>query len=233
MTKEEPLLTLDRKFFPHSDLVVYSQGTLKPDTHCCRGTPNSAFSTTAIKDGSLGQAPPHTHAHGTSTTSNSSVNTLDAERADRISRLAGLERVATLRGANQYPAQGSQYIQQQQPPGYFDNAPNLRKSTVGSASATGSGGDSDKMSEDQDDGISSAGMSDEGNASFSAGSGNPLGVSGNYDLVGFGETASSTGPTSISNRSTAAGKDTGGAGSPTFAKQHNRDSGSPMQGLED
>ncbi len=214
MTKEEPLLTLDRKFFLHSDLVVYTQGTLKNDTHYCRGTPNSAFSTTAIKDGSLGQAPPHTHTHGTSTTSNSSVNTLDAERADRISRLAGLERVATLRGANQYPAQGSQHIQQQQPPGYFDNAPNLRKSTVGSASATGSGGDSDKMSEDQDDGISSAGMSDEGN-------------------VGFGETASSTGPTSISNRSTAAGKDAGGAGSPTFAKQHNRDSGSPMQGLED
>lgn len=183
------------------------------------GTPNSAFSTTAIKDGSLGQAPPHTHAHGTSSTSNSSANTLDAERADRISRLAGLERVATLRGANQHLAQGSQHVQQQQPPGYFDNASYLRKSTVGSASATGSGGDSDKMSEDQDDGISSAGMSDEGNAS----------------LVGFGETASSTvsGPTSISNKTAATGKDARGAGSPTSAKQRNRDSGSPMQGLED
>ena len=186
----------------------------KPDTHGCRGTPNSAFSTTAIKDGSLGQAPPHTHAHGTSSTSSSSTNTLDAERADRISRLAGLERVATLRGANQHLSQGSQHSQQQQPLGYFDNVSHLRKSTVGSASATGSGGDSDKMSEDQDDGISSAGMSDEGNAS----------------LVGFGETASSTGPTSISNRKTATGKD---AGSPTSTKQHNRDSGSPMHGLED
>ena len=87
---------------------------------------------------------------------------------------------------------------------------------MGSASATGSGGDSDKMSEDQDDGISSGGMSDEGNAS----------------LVGFGETASSTGPTSIVNKTTAPGKDSGGAASPTSTKQHNRDSGSPMQGLE-
>ncbi|KAL9137148.1 MAG: hypothetical protein Q9175_001633 [Cornicularia normoerica] len=183
------------------------------------GTPSSAFSTTAIKDGSLGQAPPHTHTHGASSTSNSSANTLDAERADRISRLAGLERVATIRGANQHLAQGSQHVQQPQPPGYFDIAANLRKSTVGSASATGSGGDSDKMSEDQDDGISSGGMSDEGNAS----------------LVGFGETASSTvsGPTSISNRMAATGKDADVADSPTSAKQHNRDSDSPMQGLED
>ena len=84
---------------------------------------------------------------------------------------------------------------------------------MGSASATGSGGDSDKMSEDLDDAISSAGMSDEGNAS----------------LVGFGETAS--GPTSVSNRTATTGKDAGG--SPTSAKQHNRDSGSPMRGLED
>ena len=84
---------------------------------------------------------------------------------------------------------------------------------MGSASATASGGDSDKMSEDQDDGISSAGMSDEGNAS----------------LVGFGETASSTGPMSVPNRTTSMGKET----SPTSTKQHNRDSDSPMQGLED
>ena len=205
MKGEEPPLTLARRFFVPIKCRL--------DTHYCRGTPNSAFSTTAIKDGSLGQAPPHTHAHGTSSTSNSSANTLDAERADRISRLAGLERVATLRGANQHLAQGSQHGQPPQPLGYFDNASTLRKSTVGSASATGSGGDSDKMSEDQDDGISSAGMSDEGNAS----------------LVGFGETASSTGPMSIPNRMTATGKDA----SPTSAKQHYRDSGSPMQGLEE
>lgn len=199
----------------HSDAGRLLSEEHKPDAHNCRGTPNSAFSTTAIKDGSLGQAPPHTHGHSNSSTSNTSANTLDAERADRISRLAGLERVATLRGASQHLVQGSQHVQQQQPPGYFDNASGLRKSTVGSASATGSGGDSDKMSEDQDDGISSTGMSDEGNAS----------------LVGFGETAS--GFTSISNRTSAPAKDPGGATSPTSAKEQNRESGSPMQGLED
>lgn len=74
---------------------------------------------------------------------------------------------------------------------YFDsNALQVKeRSTVGSASATGSVGgrttwasgsvdyDVDKMSEDQDDGVSSTGgFSDEGNAS----------------LVGFGEGASST-----------------------------------------
>lgn len=197
---------------------MYSLDSVQSNAHCYRGTPNSAFSTTAIKDGLLGQAPPHSHAHDTSLTSNTSANTLDAERADRISRLAGLERVATLRGANQHLAQGNQHVQQQQAPGHFDNASVLRKSTVGSASATGSGGESDKMSEDQDDGISITGTSEEGNAS----------------LVGFGETASSTvsGPTSMSNRTAATGKDAGGPGSPTSAKQH-RDSGSPMQGLED
>lgn len=132
-----------------------------------------------------------------------------------------------MRGANQHLAQGSQQGQQLQPPGYFDNATNLHKSTVGSASATGSaggrttwvsGGDSDKMSEDQDDGISSAGMSDEGNAS----------------LVGFGEGAGSTvsGPTSTLGRTTL-GKECGGVGSPTSGKQYNKDSGSPMQVVED
>ena len=73
------------------------------------------------------------------------------------------------------------------------------------------------MSEDQDDGISSAGMSDEGNAS----------------LVGFGETASSTGRTSVSNRTITMGKDAGSASSPASTKQHHRDSGSPMQVSED
>lgn len=76
--------------------------------------------------------------------------------------------------------------------GYFDSYPQMLKerSTVGSASATGSVGgrttwasgsdafDPDKMSEDHDDDTSSSvdGMSDEGNAS----------------LVGFGEGANST-----------------------------------------
>ncbi|KAI9795736.1 MAG: hypothetical protein M1825_001258 [Sarcosagium campestre] len=173
------------------------------------GTPNSgttslsALSTTAIKDGHQGHAPPHTHTQGHrhSNSSSSNTNTLEAERADRISRLAGLERVATARGssgsANLAPGAAAA-----QPPGYFDNinAQVKERSTVGSASATGSVGgrtttwasssdanDADKMSEDQDDGVSSTGgFSDEGNAS----------------LVGFGEGASSTisGPVSTGSR---------------------------------
>ena len=115
-------------------------------------------------------------------------------------------------------------MQQQQPPGYFDNASVLHKSTVGSASATGSAGGrntwasgsdvGDRMSEDQDDGLSSAGMSDEGNAS----------------LVGFGEGAGSTtsGPTSSSGK----WRESAGAGiSPASGKQQRRD-GSPMEGVE-
>jgi hypothetical protein len=148
------------------------------------GTPNSTttslstLSVVAIKDGAVGHV-------GRGATS--SANTLEAERADRISRLAGLERVATARGgggANLAP--GST----QTPPNYIDNTPLFReRSTVGSASATGSVGgrttwasgsidyDADKMSEDQDDGVSSVGgFSDEDKAS----------------LVGFGEGAGST-----------------------------------------
>ncbi|KAJ5114645.1 hypothetical protein NUU61_000404 [Penicillium alfredii] len=149
------------------------------------GTPNSgttslsALSTTAIKDGHQGQPFPHgRHAHQSSSASISSTTTLEAERADRISRLAGLERVATARAGANRPL-------------------GLPCLTVGSASATGSVGgrttwasgsdafEADKMSEgpDPDDGVSSASnVSDEGNAS----------------LVGFGEGANSTisGPTS-------------------------------------
>lgn len=105
-----------------------------------------------------------------------------------------------------------------QPPGYFDNVPMQPKerSTVGSASATGSVGgrttwasgsdvyEADKMSEDPDDGVSSsAGLSDEGNAS----------------LVGFGEGASSTisGPISSIGGRALAGRQSGLA-SPTIAK---------------
>lgn len=173
-----------------------------------------------------------------STSSNSSTNTLDAERADRISRLAGLERVATVRqgssGPNSSLAPGglSGMPMLQPPPGYFDNTGNLlgkEKSTVGSASATGSVGgrttwadgsdvyDADKMSEDQDDGISSAGLSDEGNAS----------------LVGFGETASTTsGPISKSSRMARTGS---GFGNPSAAKGTSyvsRDGGDAMQGIQ-
>jgi hypothetical protein len=116
-----------------------------------------------------------------------SAHTLEAERADRISRLAGLERVATTRPTplgHLAPGTGPSHGQ-----GLAD-APQFReRSTVGSASATGSVGgrttwasgsvdyDADKMSEDQDDTVSSTGgFSDEDKAS----------------LVGFGEGASST-----------------------------------------
>jgi len=154
------------------------------------------LSVVAIKDGAVG--------HGGRGAA-SSATTLEAERADRISRLAGLERLSTGRQTsygNLAPAGGVA----NPPPGYFDTAvPQVKeRSTVGSASATGSVGgrttwasgsvdyDVDKMSEDQDDGVSSTGgLSDEGNAS----------------LVGFGEGASSTisGPISTATaRATAA-----------------------------
>ena len=145
--------------------------------------------------------------------------------------------MSTVRGAHAYlapSAQVNQQQQQQQHAGYFDNAANhlaKERSTVGSASATGSLGggttwasgsdlyDADKMSEDQDDGVSSGGLSDEGNAS----------------LVGFGEGASSTisGPISSSGRIPRGSKIAAGLGSPAPTKQNHQDSGSPMQGVEE
>ena len=121
-----------------------------------------------------------------------STTTLEAERADRISRLAGLERVATARSTSQ--SQPGVAAPAGPTSGYFDHSGMREKSTVGSASATGSVGgrttwasgsdafDADKMSEGPDDGISSAGnISDEGDAS----------------LVSFGEGASTlSGPSS-------------------------------------
>ncbi|EME77999.1 uncharacterized protein MYCFIDRAFT_22983, partial [Pseudocercospora fijiensis CIRAD86] len=165
------------------------------------GTPNSTRSTTtsmselstvAIKDGHRGHLPHHQHHQGPSGLSNQ----LDAERADRISRLAGLERVTTARNpqtpnsvGNVTPgASGGQAV----PPAvsYFDSTGNpvlgRERSTVGSASATGSvgarttwAGDSeagdnyDKMSESQDqdmdmDNSSVGGMSEEGTPSLVA-----------------------------------------------------------------
>ncbi|KAF2266178.1 hypothetical protein CC78DRAFT_161228 [Lojkania enalia] len=145
----------------------------------CRGTPNSTtttmseLSTVAIKDGHRGHFPHH-HLPA------------DAERADRISRLAGLERVAV---TGRHPHGLTPGSANQPPPGYFDanNQPQLyrERSTVGSASATGSVGgrttwasgsdvyDPDRMSEDQDNETSSmGGFSDEA-----------------ASLVGFGEGA--------------------------------------------
>lgn len=143
------------------------------------GTPNSTttsmseLSTVAIKDGHRGHFP---HQR----------NPAEAERADRISRLAGLERVAVSGRTPQGLAPGSVA---NPPPGYFDsnNQPQIfrERSTVGSASATGSVGgrttwasgsdviDPDRMSEDQDVETSSVGgFSDEA-----------------ASLVGFGEGA--------------------------------------------
>ena len=169
----------------------------------------SALSVVAIKDGTMGHGG-HRGGH------HSSGAMLEAERNDRISRLAGLERVATSRP---HPNTGSA----NPPPGYFDNTvPQIReKSTVGSASATGSVGgrtewanesvdytDADKMSEDQDDGISStSGLRDEED---------------NASLVGFGEGASSTMSGPIS---TAAAR--------AQARHNilNRQSGTPMSGV--
>ncbi|KAI9891622.1 MAG: hypothetical protein M1814_002556 [Vezdaea aestivalis] len=181
------------------------------------GTPNSgttslsALSTTAIKDGQQGHALPHHHSTA------ASRNVLDAERADRISRLAGLERVATARQSGlSAPAQG---LAHNAPPGYFDgiNPSTVKeRSTVGSASATGSVGgvttwasssdvhDVDKMSEEQDDGVSSTGaLSDEGNAS----------------LVGFGEGASSTISGPISARVQSGGRQ-GSVASPSASRSN-------------
>jgi hypothetical protein len=192
----------------------------------------SALSTTAIKDGHQGHALSHGQHHHSTRDSSSSTNTLDAERADRISRLAGLERVATVRPSQSghlNPGSGTN-----PPPGYFDNLPPQvrERSTVGSASATGSVGgrttwasgsidyDADKMSED--DGVSSTGGFSDENAS----------------LVGFGEGAGSTVSVPIS---TATSKATAArynpAGSPSTNKfssvpaSHLPQVGSPMSGV--
>jgi hypothetical protein len=133
----------------------------------------SELSTVAIKDGHRGHFPHHQHP-------------ADAERADRISRLAGLERVAV---TGRHPYGLVPGAANNPPPGYFDanNQPQIfrERSTVGSASATGSVGgrttwasgsdvyDPDKMSEDpEDDRGSTGGFSDEA-----------------VSLVGFGEGA--------------------------------------------
>lgn len=133
----------------------------------------SELSTVAIKDGHRGHFPHHR-------------NPAEAERADRISRLAGLERVAVSGRTSQGLNPGSAA---NPPPAYFDanNQPQLfrERSTVGSASATGSVGgrttwasgsdvyEADRMSEDQDmDTSSMGGFSDEA-----------------ASLVGFGEGA--------------------------------------------
>ncbi|TEY78794.1 hypothetical protein BOTCAL_0045g00100 [Botryotinia calthae] len=176
------------------------------------GTPNStttslsALSTTAIKDGHRGSAHPTASSHHQHTLSS---NTLEAQRADRISRLAGLERVTTATPQN--PSGNTSVPATGQIPGYFDQAGNpvytTRMSTVGSASATGSltgrtttwasnstkgqtEADDDEMSMDNNfreiddrDRFSASAMDEEGNED---------GMSDDTSLVGFGEGAGST-----------------------------------------
>lgn len=145
----------------------------------------SELSTVAIKDGHRGHLPHHGQSHGPSGLGTQ----LDAERADRISRLAGLERVTTVR--NPMPVAGNLTPGAAAPPpqpvhSYFDATGNpaigRERSTVGSASATGSvgahttwagseAGDVDKMSESQDmdmETSSVGGMSEEGTPSLVA-----------------------------------------------------------------
>ncbi|KAF2100158.1 hypothetical protein NA57DRAFT_38536 [Rhizodiscina lignyota] len=187
------------------------------------GTPNSGttsmseLSTVAIKDGHRGHLPHH-------------QNPMDAERADRISRLAGLERVvpgttAPRNPSNLAPYAGGAQGHASQAPAYFDqnNNPQImrERSTVGSASATGSVGgrttwasgsdvyDPDKMSEDQDIPASADGDRDAQMEAETASS-----VGGFSDeaasLVGFGEGAR----TPARAHSTAGG----GPGSPVTGK---------------
>ncbi|KAK4094031.1 hypothetical protein Purlil1_1522 [Purpureocillium lilacinum] len=129
-----------------------------PGTPTSTTTSLSALSTTAIKDGHRGHfaSGPHGRGHQHSP----SATSLEAERADRISRLAGLERVSTLRAAPQTPSQGggaSSLSPQTTPtsttgfppnfpasqhltPAYFDSNGQpvavTKMSTVGTASAT-------------------------------------------------------------------------------------------------
>ncbi|KAK4549213.1 hypothetical protein LTR36_007671 [Oleoguttula mirabilis] len=176
---------------PPSDPVTPSDIPSRSGTPNSTTTSMSELSTVAIKDGHRGHTP-HYHQGGHQPSSGLS-NQLDAERADRISRLAGLERVTTARHptpTNLTP--GAAAPPHSQPVhSYFDASGNpaigRERSTVGSASATGSvgarttwagseAGDADKMSESQDmdmDTSSVGGMSEEGTGS----------------LVGFGEGA--------------------------------------------
>jgi hypothetical protein len=219
---------------PPSDPVTPSD--MGPGTPNSGTTSLSALSTTAFKDGHQGQTHSQSHhTHHSSSASHSSTTVLDAERADRISRLAGLERVAATRaGSSQALGQAGMSAVLSYVPGYFDGYSQLKeRSTVGSASATtGSVGgyptwtsnsdalDADKMSEDPDDGVSSVGgLSDEGNAS----------------LVGFGEGSSTiSGPVS-SSRIPSTGGRPGSFGSPTPGRVgptsfHSQYVGGPMGG---
>ncbi|KAH6971706.1 hypothetical protein BKA56DRAFT_494687 [Ilyonectria sp. MPI-CAGE-AT-0026] len=171
----------------HPTFINLPPPSSRPDTPSeVPGTPTStttslsALSTTAIKDGHRGHFPPGSfsrgHQHNPSTTS------LEAERADRISRLAGLERVSTLRAPppGSAPGVASSISPQTTPtsttgfptnfppnfpatqhltPAYFDSNGQpvavTKMSTVGTASAT------ESHIDDGDDGRTTAGERDE------------------------------------------------------------------------
>ncbi|KAE8445597.1 hypothetical protein EG329_013230 [Mollisiaceae sp. DMI_Dod_QoI] len=199
-------------------LIGMPEPPSNPDTPTeAPGTPNStttslsALSTTAIKDGHRGSSFPHGgpgHRHTPSS------NEAERERADRISFLAGLERVSTVRAPNQNPggASAGPSANAGQIPGYFDQNGNpvytTKMSTVGSASATGSiggrtttwasgsqkgqteAGDEDQMSMD----ASYRDIDDRDRFSASAMDEDMDGdgMSDDTSLVGFGEGAGST-----------------------------------------
>ncbi|KAK7754352.1 hypothetical protein SLS62_003645 [Diatrype stigma] len=123
-----------------------------PGTPTSTTTSLSAISTIAIKDGHRGHGPGFGNLRGHHHNP-SSASSLEAERADRISRLTGLERVSTTRTQQQPPAGNNSGSPLTNPPhhggganapAYFDSngqptAAN-KMSTVGTASATGSVG---------------------------------------------------------------------------------------------
>ncbi|KAI9147666.1 hypothetical protein HJFPF1_12696 [Paramyrothecium foliicola] len=130
-----------------------------PGTPTSTTTSLSALSTTAIKDGHRGHFPHGPGAHpGRGHQHNPSTTSLEAERADRISRLAGLERVSTLRAPPNQASAGNASSNSPQTtptstgfpvnfpatqhltPAYFDSNGQpvavTKMSTVGTASAT-------------------------------------------------------------------------------------------------
>ncbi|EKJ70998.1 hypothetical protein NXS19_010446 [Fusarium pseudograminearum] len=146
-----------------------------PGTPTSTTTSLSALSTTAIKDGHRGHFPQGHFSRGHQ--HNPSTQSLEAERADRISRLAGLERVSTLRAPPQASAPGASSASPQTTPtsttgfppnypssqhltpAYFDSNGQpmaiTKMSTVGTASAT------ESHVGDNDDARTAAGDRDE------------------------------------------------------------------------
>ncbi|KAM3070097.1 hypothetical protein ACMFMF_008449 [Clarireedia jacksonii] len=224
-------------------LIGMPEPPSNPDTPTdAPGTPNStttslsALSTTAIKDGHRGSSHPSASSHHQHSLSG---NTLEAQRADRISRLAGLERVTTATQQNPTGATSAPGPNAGQIPGYFDQAGNpvytTRMSTVGTASATGSttgrtntwasgstkaqtdadddesvGMDNNFREMDDRDGFSASAMDEEIDGD---------GMSDDTSLVGFGEGAGSTmsGPTY--SRSNLLGSPAAAVGKSSLAKE--------------